>query len=113
MTLRNFRGIPSLKEVECSGEKLRPELKVVSLRLFKLPGQSLLAYIDHLDNECSTYGEFASCVIDKSDRRKSRLRTLVSDLQEGESRVYGCNATTTNPFGEVHVSTWSILVLLE
>ncbi|KAK7488910.1 hypothetical protein BaRGS_00019867, partial [Batillaria attramentaria] len=113
LTVRNFRGIPSLKEVECSGENLTAGLKVFSLAMFKLPEKSLLAYVNHMDNECSTFGDFVSCTIDRSDSRKSRLRTLASELVEGESKVYGCNVSIANSQGHIHLSTWTIPVMME
>ena len=90
MTVQDFRGFPSLQEVECFGGSLRAEVKVLSLKIFRSLDGSILAYANPLTNECITYLEFSSCVIDASDTRNTRVRILVSDLEQGQSRRYGC-----------------------
>ncbi|KAK7488927.1 hypothetical protein BaRGS_00019884, partial [Batillaria attramentaria] len=60
MTVRDFKGIPSLKEVECSGESLDPDEKVFSVTVFKPLDKSVLAYLHPFSDECITFGEFSS-----------------------------------------------------
>ena len=70
----------------------------------------MLAHSNPMTKECITFGDFSSCAMDTSDTRNSRLRVLVSDLEEGESRRYGCTASSFGPFGETNVVTWSVQV---
>ena len=48
--------------------------------------------------------------MDTLDTHKSRLRVLVSDLEEGESREYGCTALALRTTGDASEFTWSALV---
>ena len=99
MTSRDFRGIHSIQEVECWGADLNTDVKLISLQLFELPQSNVLASLNVFTNNCMTYGEFSSCVIHPSESHRSRLRVLVHDLEEGESREYGCTSNTINPQG--------------
>ena len=110
MTARIFKGFPSLQEVECTAGSLKAEVNVFSLKLFTVPDNGLLAHANPVKDECVTFGEFSSCLIDTSNTRNSRLRVLVSDLEEGEDREYGCTVSTFGPLGEYDAATWSITV---
>ncbi|KAK7488928.1 hypothetical protein BaRGS_00019885, partial [Batillaria attramentaria] len=91
ISVRDYRGIPSIQEVECWGGTLEAEVILFSLKMFTIPDKSVLAVARPTTNDCMTFSEFSSCAIDASDTRKSRLRVLAADLEEGESRTYGCN----------------------
>ncbi|KAK7488929.1 hypothetical protein BaRGS_00019886, partial [Batillaria attramentaria] len=110
MTVRNFHGIESLQEVECWGGALGAEVTLYSLKIFTIPGQEVVAFAQPFTNNCVTFAEFSSCSIDTSDTRKSRVRVLVPDLEDGESRTYGCNATSFKSFDHYKFSTWSLVV---
>ena len=90
-----------------------PEVDVMSLSLFRTENKFVLATLNAFKNSCFTHTDFSSCYIDVSDSRKSRLRILVSDLEEGESREYGCKANIINTRGETKSRNWSILVSRE
>lgn len=110
MTSHHFREIHSLQEVECSGDYLNSEVKLISLQLFKLPQTTVLASLNVYTNNCMTYGDYASCVIHPTSVHESRLRILVHDLEEGESREYGCTANTINPQGNSIFKNWKIIL---
>ena len=99
-----------MQEVECTTGSLQAEVKVFSLKMFAEPDNSMLAHVNPVTNECIMFGEFSSCVVDASNTRNARLKVLVSDLAAGESRRYGCTASSFGPFGETNVVTWSVTV---
>lgn len=105
-----FRNITSLQEVECSGGELQSEVKLLFLKMIKLSDSSVLAFVNPQSHECLTYEEFSSCVIDAVDSKKTRLKILVSDLEEGESRLYGCIATTVKSHDFTQQITWNLTV---
>ncbi|XP_025101738.1 uncharacterized protein LOC112568586 isoform X25 [Pomacea canaliculata] len=105
-----FRNITSLQEVECSGAELQSEVKLLFLKMIKLSDSSVLAFVNPQSHECLTYEEFSSCVIDAVDSKKTRLKILVSDLEEGESRLYGCIATTVKSHDFTQQITWNLTV---
>ena len=110
LSTRDFRGFPSLQEVECWGGYLQPEVKLLSLAIFPSDSGTVLAYANPYTNECITFTDYSSCYIDTSDTKQSRLRVLVSDLTEGHSRRYGCNITTFKSVGHTKTSTMYIAV---
>ena len=108
--MRDFRNISSIKEVECSGVTLRPEISLLSLKTFRVANNTVTAYLNTLKNECITLDEYSSCVIDSSSTRRSRLRFLVHDLKEGESREYGCTANSFKSLEDTRTWTWTVTV---
>ena len=108
--MRDFKGFPSLQEVECTGGFLKPEVKLLSLTMTTTASDMELATLNVITNSCLTHSDFSSCFIDLADSHQSQLRVLVSDLDEGESREYECRANTINARGQTNRSTWSILV---
>ena len=113
MTVRNFKGFPSLQEVECWGRKVEPEAKLLSLRMYTILDKSVLAYVNILTLECLTFSEFSSCVLNSTDTHQSRLRVLVSDLKAGESRDYGCEVSTLKSLEGTKTTLWTISVTRE
>ena len=111
MTAKNFKGLPSIQEVECMGRGLKPEVKLLSLRLYRKADGAVLASLNVFADSCLTYGDYSSCRVDTTDTHRSRARVLAPDLGEGESREYGCTATVVGSEGVARELTWSILVL--
>ena len=110
MTVRDFLGFPSLQEVECSGESFKAGVDLLSLKLFQTSDNAILAIIYPLKNTCKTFSEFSSCDINTGDSRKSLVRTLVSDLEEGERTRLGCNVTTFLQDGHAQMYSWFMTV---
>ena len=110
LTSRDFKGIPSLQEVVCSGRSLEPEVKLLSLRMVRFADSKVISSLNVFSNTCITHGDFSSCLIDTLDTHKSRLRILVFDLEEGESRIFGCKVHTMDSFGNPTTLTWTLLV---
>ena len=110
MTVRDFLGFPSLQEVECSGGSLAAEVDLLSLTLFKMSENSILAVANPLKSTCMTFSEFSSCDISAGNTRQSVVRTLVADLEEGETTVLGCNVTGFLKTGHPQVYSWSLSV---
>ena len=110
IAVRNFKGFPSLQEVECWGGHLPGEVKVLSLKLYKNSDNSVLAYLSTFSKDCVTYSDYSSCTIDASNSRNSRLRVLLTDLEEGESGQYTCIASVIKFGEEARTSSWSIVV---
>lgn len=95
MEVQTFRGISLIQEVICSGSHLDAEVEVISLKLYRVSDNSVLAFVSHVSNECKTFGEFSSCVVDSTDTRRTKLRVLVPDLAEGEMEQLGCTVLVT------------------
>ena len=110
MTVRDFLGFPSLQEVQCSGESLKTDVDLLSLTLFKMSDNSILGIINPLKNTCKTFSEFSSCEINVGDTRKSLVRTLVADLEEGDTTRLGCNVTSFLENGHAQMYSWSASV---
>ena len=110
MTASNFKGIPSIQEVECWGHGLKPEVKLMSLKLFRSVDNYVLASLNVFTNTCLTYNDFSSCFVNNIDTHKSRLKVLVYDLEEGESRSYGCKLTVLDSEGDASDLKWSTIV---
>ena len=89
---------------------MKPEVKLLSLQMYKLPGNIPLASLNVISNTCVTLGDFASCEINNVDTHGSKLRILVFDLEEGESRNFECTANTLNSFGSSKTFSWQILI---
>lgn len=107
MQRRPFRGTPTIQEVTCSGETLDSDINIYAMALFTLPSSRVLAFVDLKDNVCSTSSEFSACNIDVTDSHKTRLITLVQNLEFGEWREYGCNITSLR-LGRAYLVSWRI-----
>ena len=129
MKVKNFHGFQSLKEVECSGTYLPNEVNFLSLTLYQLKENKystnkknslsqdsvLASLLTSPERSCRTFKEYSSCKIDDTDRRKSVVKTLVSDLEGGESTTLGCNITAVFITGhdQVFIGSWKIDVKRE
>lgn len=89
---------------------MKPEVDLLSLSMFRISDNAVLGTLHVIKNSCFTHTDFSSCSIDLNDSRESRLRVLVADLQEGESRQYGCEANVINTKGRTNTSVWTIVV---
>lgn len=110
LTSGSFKGIASIQEVECTGSGLKPEVKLMSLRMQAISDPSPLASLNVFTNTCMTYTDYSSCVVDIRNTHMSALRILVYDLGVGESREYECVATVLKPSGKASEVTWSIVI---
>lgn len=112
LTVRDFLGFPSLKEVECSGQSVKAEVELLSLTLYR-QDNAILAILNTIKSTCKTFNEFSSCDLNEVDQRRSVLRTLVSHLEAGQTTVIGCNVTTFQEIGHAPRYSWSIPVYRE
>lgn len=110
MSSGNFKDLPEIQEVECWPGIKETDMKLLSVSLYRVPGNSALVLLNVLTNSCLTHGEYSSCIIDTSDSRNSKVRVLVSDLEEGESRTFGCDVKAFTSRGETTKSTTSLVV---
>ena len=110
LTVSDFKDIVSIQEIICEGEGLSPEVKLLSLKLYRLTEEHVQASLNIYANTCLTYTEYSSCHVDSVDTHKSRVKVLVYDLEEGQSRRYGCKATIVRSEGDASELNWSIVV---
>lgn len=78
--------------------------------LYTLPQDAVVAFVNLRKQECYTSESFVSCDIDNSDSRRSNLKTLVADLAEGQTRVFGCNLTAVAARGRMLSYSWKLSV---
>ena len=97
--------------MECTGSKLTSDLDVLTLTLFTIPNNTILAYVNLKNNDCSTSSSYSACVIDHGESKKSRLLTLVMDMEEGETLSFGCNVSTFRS-GIIGSVSWTISLTL-
>ena len=110
MTVHDFLGFPSLQEVECSGGSLEAEVDLLSLTLFRTADNTILAKLNTFKSTCKTFSEFSSCDLHVDNTIKSSVRTLVADLEEGETTTVGCNVTSFLENGHTPRYSWFITV---
>jgi hypothetical protein len=110
MSTQIFKNIPSLQEVECSGRSLPAEVKLMSLTM-STSDKSSLVILNVITNSCLTQSEYSSCYVDGTNSHESLVRMLVSDLQEGESNEYLCEALALNSQGKAETTVWNIEVI--
>ena len=97
--------------MECTSEVLSSDVDVFQMTLFALGDVKFTAYVNPLKGECLTSLTFSSCVIEDNDSRRTKVRSLVLDLEVDESRDYGCNVSTSKGPGEAIGTTgWRITV---
>ncbi|XP_025101747.1 uncharacterized protein LOC112568587 [Pomacea canaliculata] len=96
-----FRGLATVQEIVCSAVTLDPGEDLSTMALYTVLDRHVLATVIPWKHECTTSSSFAACVIVKGDSHKTTLHTLVLDLHEEESRLYGCNVTAVRtPCGD-------------
>jgi hypothetical protein len=96
--------------VECSGTVLNPEVKLISLKLVRLPSSTVLALLNLYSDSCFTFSKYSACSINHTVLHKSCVKVLVHDLDEGEGREYGCTANTVDSMGEIMFHNWKHVV---
>ena len=109
MESRPFHNLPRIQQVECSGTSLDADTTVSSMILYD-SSETIIASVNTLTGECMTQASFSSCLLHKADTRRTRLRTLAMDLEEGESRTYGCEVTSLRSGERAKIITWSLTV---
>ena len=112
LRVRGFQGIPNVQQVECSGETLSPDTTVFSVLLYLQRKANVVASANLNSGECTTSASFSSCLLDPGNSRRSTVRTLVKDLREGESRLYGCEVVTlmSGSLIRSRIVHWSLVV---
>ncbi|KAL8563676.1 hypothetical protein ACOMHN_035410 [Nucella lapillus] len=102
------QGNGHITEVECSGEVLDTDTDLLTMVLYHVPDKQKVATANLKSGECSTSDQFSSCLINIHDSHRTKLRTLVLDLVEGELRHFGCNLTTFKSDGSTDIVSWTI-----
>ncbi|XP_070201555.1 uncharacterized protein [Littorina saxatilis] len=103
-----FPGIPDMQEVSCSGAGLPPGSYPYALFIYEKRGDRIISSVDIPKRECSTSDFFNACEINDRDNRLTKLRILVPNLHEGETRVFGCNASIKTGRGRFQEVSWFI-----
>ncbi|KAK7490332.1 hypothetical protein BaRGS_00018493 [Batillaria attramentaria] len=110
LTSADFKGNDRIQEVSCSGEALATHTGLLSVILYTVKDERIVASANFATRECLTTHVFASCTVEESDSRKTRVTALVVDLTAGERRLFGCNVTTFTSVGKAHTVTWTVVV---
>lgn len=110
MTAQQFRELSSIQEVECSGLSLDSDADLLSMTFFTSKDKRVLGYVNFGKRECSTSEVFVLCEMDNKDSRRTRLKALVSDLEAGETREFGCNVTSLKTGGWTKTFSWTVSV---
>lgn len=114
LSSRSFKGFRDIQQIQCSGEALPPDSDLFFMVLYQVTdtasdgGIKTLGQLNVNKRECSTSEDYVSCDIVESESRRSRLKALVADLAEGQSRVYGCNVTALISGSTTGIMSWSI-----
>ena len=106
----HFKEIPHIFELSCSADALEADANLLSMVLFRLSDDVILASLNMASRECSTSAVFSSCVIEETDVRKSSVKTLVMNLKEGETSRYGCEVSSMKSGERVTVAAWSVAI---
>ena len=107
---KQFHGFPDIHEVMCTGETLSSDSDLLTMILYTVPQDAVVAFVNLGKQDCYTSESFVSCEIDQSDPRRSRLKTLVADLAEGQTREFGCNLTAVAARGRMLIYSWKLSV---
>ncbi|KAK7105434.1 hypothetical protein V1264_016813 [Littorina saxatilis] len=110
LSSRSFQGFYNLQEIQCSGENLPPDSDLLGIVLYSVKPSLLLAAANLRKQECSTSSSYIACHLDTADTRKSKVKALVDDLTEGQSRVFGCNISAFVDGTRMTSFSWFITV---
>lgn len=110
LSSKSFQGFHDLQEIQCSGENLPQDSDLMAMVLYEAISNNILAVANLRKMECSTSSKYVACQLDGTDTRKSKLKALVDDLDEGQSRVYGCNVSAFASGIRMEALSWSITV---
>ena len=108
LSSRSFQGFTDIQEIQCLGDSLPPESDVILMLLYQAVDNKIIATMNMKKRECSTLEEYTSCDMVDSDPSKSRLRALITDIAEGQSRVYGCNISVLISGIRMESFSWTI-----
>ena len=109
--MQPFEGAAHVQKIRCSGETLPSDAELMSMVMYQAFDQRVLSVLNLNKQQCSTSAEFVSCAVDKLESKKSSVTVLVSDLQEGQWRAYGCNVSVLFPAtGKNDIFSWSVTV---
>lgn len=103
-------GFQDIQEVQCTGDTLSTNVDILSMVLYRESDDRVIAYANIGKGECSTSQTLVACEIYASDSRKSKLKALIVDLTEGQSRTFGCNVSTIASGGRLKTLSWVIAV---
>ena len=106
----SFYGLPGIVEVECSGDSLSSNIDVFLMALFTLPQDDIIASVNLRNGKCTTSRSFSSCTINKKHSRRSKLKTLVTDMKDGDRKWFGCNISGSDSAGRAVFSLWATAV---
>ena len=105
-----FHGIDSIQRVQCSGDTLPADSKILFAVLYQVSDGKILGKMSMTEKQCYTSEEFVSCDISEGETKESKMRILVADLGEGQSREFGCNVTALMAGFRTRFFSWSLVV---
>ncbi|XP_070183714.1 uncharacterized protein, partial [Littorina saxatilis] len=109
MSYRSFQGIPNVLEVDCSGEGiLDSSADVLTVSMYRPVNNKVIASANLKTNACTTSASFSLCIIDGKGH-STKVKTLILDLGHNETRLFGCNVTSTKN-GVTKIIHWQKLV---
>lgn len=111
LTVGPFQGAGGVQELRCTGETLPGDADLMSIVLYRGWDHRVMSILNLRKRQCSTAGDYVSCLINEGDSRKSAVKALVSDLLEGQSRSYGCNVSVLTSKGRFEAVSWSVTAL--
>lgn len=109
LSVAPFQGLYNVQEVTCSGETLDSSMSLMSLTIYLVSDDKLLASMNIATGHCLTSTMLSACVFHATDSRLSKLKLLVLQAESGKSRLYGCNATAFMS-GRSKILSWSLSV---
>ncbi|KAL8563661.1 hypothetical protein ACOMHN_035395 [Nucella lapillus] len=110
LLVRDFSGSPDILEVVCSGTALASDVSLLTMTLYSVPSNHVQATASVFDDQCTTTGVFASCLVDRQNSRKSQLKMLVMNLEVGTRLGFGCEITSVKSGQRSSTSSWTIEV---
>ena len=111
MAVRLFQGHEGIYEVECSSSVLDSNTNLRDIVLYSVANNEALASLDVKSKQCFTRVGYVSCLFDRFWSSRTVLRALVVDLQFGESRLFGCNLTSSPSGSVINTVSWRIVVI--
>ena len=111
MQVRDFQGVQSIQEIECSGSGLDPTFDLLSMSLFTARDDKTIAFVNFAKKECSAYVGFSACFVMETDSHTTHVKSLILDLNPGQRRRYGCNLTAATKEGKTVTVQWFLNVL--
>ena len=112
MSVRPFAGSATILELECTGRALTSNADLLSLALYRQRGsdEDVMVSVNLRTGHCTTSHIYAACVISPFDVMATRVVVLITDLEEEESRNFGCKVTSLGQVGLPSITTWVLTV---